>query len=84
LDPETDDVKRKEPVEGRCANHFELAFTESEFLLDFGQLYDDRDKPLLHTRIIVTPRSVKTLVHMLQDMVEKYEKTMGLIPERKS
>src|SRR5436305_1145429 len=29
------------PVEGRSSNHFEIAFTESEFLLDFGQAYGE-------------------------------------------
>jgi hypothetical protein len=72
------------PLEGRCANHFELAFTESEFLLDFGQAYGDPSEALMHTRIIATPRSVKILLNMLQDMVEKYEKTIAPAPERKA
>ena len=70
------------PVEGRSSNHFELAFTESEFLLDFGQAYTGSGDALVHTRIIVTPRSAKTLLHMLEEMVEKYEKTIGPVTER--
>jgi len=83
LGSDTGQNKRRGSVEGRSANHFELAFTEFEFLLDFGQLYDDRDEAIIHTRIIVTPRSTKTFLHMLQDLVEKYENTIGPIPERK-
>jgi hypothetical protein len=71
------------PVEGRCSNHFEIAFTEFEFLLDFGQAYGTSGESLIHTRIIATPRSAKTLLHMLQEMVDKYEATIAPVPERK-
>jgi len=69
-------------VEGRSSNHFELAFTEYEFLMDFGQAYGDPDEALVHTRIIMTPRSAKTLLQMLKEMVVKYEASIGSIPER--
>ena len=77
-----DESRRRTPVEGRSANHFELAFTESEFLLDFGQLYDNDAPALVHTRIIVTPRSAKTFLTMLQDLMKKYEQTIGPLAER--
>lgn len=70
------------PVEGRSSNHFELAFTESEFLIDFGQAYGGSGEALVHTRIIMTPRSARTLLQMLKDMMDKYEKTIGPMPER--
>jgi hypothetical protein len=72
------------PVEGRSSNHFEVAYTEFEFLLDFGQAYGESGEALIHTRIITTPRSAKTLLHMLQEMVDKYEATIGPVPERKT
>ena len=72
------------PVEGRCANHFEIAFTESEFLLDFGQQYGDPGEALMHTRIIMTLQSATVLLRMLQEMVEKYETTIGPVPGRKA
>ena len=71
------------PVEGRSANHFELAFTMSEFLLDFGQAYDNSREPLIHTRIIMTPVSAKTLALMMQNLVEQYEKAVDHLPEKK-
>jgi hypothetical protein len=70
------------PVEGRSSNHFELAYTEYEFLIDFGQAYGSAGEALVHTRIIMTPSSAKTLLRMLQEMVEKYETTIGPAPER--
>ena len=66
-------------VEGRSANHFELAFTESEFLLDFGQSYDKEKEALIHTRIILTPISAKALLAMLHDLLQQYETKVGPI-----
>jgi hypothetical protein len=81
---EPDESRRRTAVEGHSANHFELAFTECDFLLDFGQLYDDKEQALIHTRIILTPRSAKTFLTMLQDLVKKYEQTIGAIAERQA
>jgi hypothetical protein len=82
LATDPDKGRRRLPVEGRSANHFELAFTASEFLLDFGQAYDSSNEALIHTRIIMTPQSAKTLTQMLQSLLEQYEKKMGSIKER--
>jgi hypothetical protein len=68
------------PVEGRSSNHFELAFTESEFLIDFGQAYGESGGALMHTRIIMSPYSAKTLLRMLHDIVEKYDKAISIGP----
>jgi hypothetical protein len=75
---------RDTTVEGRSANHFEMAFTESEFLVDFGQSYGDSESALIHTRVILTPRSAKTLSLMLQELVQQYEQSVGPIGERKA
>jgi len=71
-------------VEGRSANHFEMAYTKFEFLLDFGQAYDTSEQPLLHTRIIMTPSSAKTLSKMLAHLIEQYEGEIRVIEERTS
>lgn len=81
MEPSKSECK-KSPVEGRSANHFEVAFTEFEFLLDFGQAYDTSQEALWHTRIIMTPSSAKKLMHMLQHMVTQYEAEIAAIPER--
>jgi hypothetical protein len=79
---EGEEGRKSQIVEGRSANHFELAFTESEFLLDFGQAYDTNREPLIHTRIIMTPRSAMTLARMMQEIVEQFVKTIGPIHDR--
>ena len=70
------------PVEGRSSNHFELAFTASEFLLDFGQSYDEKQESLIHTRIILSPLAAKTFLAMLHDLVDQYEQKLGPIVAR--
>jgi hypothetical protein len=60
-------------LEGHSANHFEVAFTNHEFLLDFGQSYDPADSALIHTRIILSVRNAITFSRMLADMVEQYK-----------
>lgn len=84
MDSDADATKRRKPVEGLSSNHFEIAFTEFEFLLDFGQAYDDSKDAIFHTRIIMTPRSAKTLSHMLEQLVAQYEETVSPIRERNS
>jgi hypothetical protein len=73
LATDSDAGYRRLPIEGRASNHFEMAFTKSEFLLDFGQAYGDSEEPLIHTRIILTPRSAKALSLMLLEILERYE-----------
>jgi hypothetical protein len=80
IDP--NEARPRLPVEGRSSNYFELAFTASEFLLDFGQAYGSRNEAVIHTRIIMTPLSAKTLTLMLQNLLEQYEKKMDSIKVR--
>lgn len=71
-------------VEGRSSNHFELAFTEHEFLIDFGQSYGGEEDALIHTRIIMTHPSAKVLLEMMKEMVVRYEKNCDGAKEGKS
>jgi hypothetical protein len=73
-----DEGRQRPPVIGIGANHFQLAFTETEFLLDFGQAYGDPGEPVIHTRIIMTLRSARTLCRMMQELVEKFDSTAGV------
>ena len=69
-------------MEGRSSNHFEVAYTKFEFLVDFGQAYGTSEDALLHTRIIMTPSSAKTLSNMLEQLIREYEAEIGAIEER--
>ena len=75
--------KRQGSLEGRAANHFEVAFTQFDFLIDFGQEYENSGPPILHTRIILTPHAAETLTSMLTELIAEYHRTIGTIAERK-
>lgn len=76
-DVPTDDVPIDEvqAIEGRYANYFEIRFTETEFLIDFGQHYAETPPPIRKWRVIVTVEAGRTLSRMLADAVAKYEAT---------
>jgi hypothetical protein len=74
--------RRKPAMEGRSANHFELAFTKYEFLLDFGQAYNTSEGTVLHTRIIMVPSSAKALLRMLEQLIARYESEIDVINEK--
>jgi hypothetical protein len=66
-------------LEGRSANHFEVAYTQFEFLIDMGQAYQKSEPPIVHTRIIMTPNAAETLVNMLTQLLAEYKETVGPI-----
>ena len=63
--------------EGRYANYFETGHNAFEFILQFGQLYQEDHEPLIHTRIITSPAYAKTLLEVLQQAVAQYEEEFG-------
>ncbi len=69
-----------EGLVGRYANYFKIGYNAFEFLLDFGQFYNEDEKAQLHTRIITSPIYAKTLHKLLQDSIDQYEQAFGAIP----
>jgi hypothetical protein len=67
--------------DGRYANFFKVGYSEFEFLVDFGQLFQQGDTPHLHTRIVTGPVFAKALGQTLRDSVEEFEAKYGPIPE---
>lgn len=59
------------PLEGRYANYFQVGHNAFEFLLDFGQLYTESERGHIHTRIIINPAYMKSLVEALQESIER-------------
>jgi hypothetical protein len=66
-------------IEGRYTNYFEVGHNAFEFLLDFGQSYLADGEPRLHTRIVTSPAYAKALFELLQESLERYEQTFGII-----
>jgi len=66
--------------EGRYANYFEIGHNAFEFILDFGQMYDEEPESRLHSRIVVSPFYARMLLGVLQNSVRQYEQSYGRIP----
>lgn len=62
-------------LEGRYANYFKIGYNAFEFVLDFGQQYNRHKKPILHTRIIISPAYVDTLIGLLQKTIQEHSAT---------
>ena len=69
-------------IQGRYANYFRVGHNAFEFIADFGQSFSEDMPEQVHTRIITSPVYAKELLRVLQDAVEKYERTFGEIQKR--
>ena len=67
--------------DGRYANFFKVGYNEFEFVVDFGQLFQQEDTPHLHTRIVTGPVFAKALWQTLRDSVGEFEARYGPIPD---
>jgi len=67
-------------AEGRYSNFFKIGYNAFEFLLDFGQVYQEGGADSVHTRIVTTPRYAKALSELLIETLADYVKTYGQIP----
>jgi hypothetical protein len=74
--------KNKCHIEGRYANYFKIGQNAFEFVLEFIQFYPGNGEAHTHTRIITSPVYAKTLLEMLQNSIDKYEKIFGAISEK--
>lgn len=63
--------------EGLYANYFEVGHNEYEFVIDFGQFYGDENEARKHTRIIINPAYLKTLMELLVESDREYEESFG-------
>jgi hypothetical protein len=69
-------------LEGRYANFFKIGHNAFEFVFDFGQFYNASTEPQLHTRIITGPSYAKDLLKLLQDSIDQYEQSIGVISDK--
>ena len=74
------DTRRSEPLEGRYANAFQVGHNAFEFVLEFGQGYNDEHEGVTHTRIVTGPSYAKALCETLQAAIARYEREFGALP----
>jgi hypothetical protein len=77
---ETDNLQLFEPLEGRYANYLQVGHNAFEIVIEFGQFYPEDDTPQIHTRIVTNPMYAKTFSITLQESIDEYEQTFGVIP----
>ena len=70
--------------EGRYANYFNVGHNAFEVILQFGQYYQGSPEPQLHTTIVTTPAYAKTLLELLKNCFEQYERDFGSVPNAES
>ena len=77
------DVGGRDFLEGRYANFFKVGHNAYEFVIDFGQSYEDNaDRENIHSRIITSPAYAKHLLSILSQAVGQYEADYGAIDEQ--
>jgi hypothetical protein len=62
---------------GHYSNYFQIGHNALEFLLDFGQLFDDGRVAQFHTRIIIGPSYAKELLQVLTQAIKAYDEAFG-------
>lgn len=67
--------------EARYANYCEVGHNAFEFVLDFGQAYDD-ERVSCHSRMVMSPAYAKSLSETLADAIDAYEREYGPIEDR--
>jgi hypothetical protein len=72
------ECKEEKFLEGKYANYFKVGFNAFEFILDFGQCYEDDDKRYLHTRVVTSPAYIKAFLETLKDSLEQYEHDVAM------
>lgn len=66
-------------AEGIYSNLAIITHSPAEFILDFTRIVPGVPKAKVFARIITTPQHAKMLLRALNDNIEKYEATYGVI-----
>ncbi len=74
--------RREHRPKARYANYFEVGHNAVEFLIDFGEQYNDNGKAHLHTRIVTAPTYANELMETLRGSIDHYEQLFGAIPKQ--
>ena len=74
------DPEKRDLLNGRYSNYFEVGHNAFEFLLDFGQHYFEESEGRMHTRIITSPVFARRLSEVLNRALAEYERTHGRVP----
>jgi hypothetical protein len=68
-------------LEGRYSNYLEIGQNAFEFVLAFGQQYEDQERAVIHSKIVATPVYAKRFMELLRESIQRHEKLLGPIPD---
>jgi hypothetical protein len=60
-------------LQARYVNFAQIAYSDNEFVLEFGQLFQETQEARIHTRIVTSPAYARTLLDSLSHAVAEYE-----------
>lgn len=66
-----------DPSPRRYANWLDVTFSADDFVLDFGQRFDDEGETLRHSGIVATPSSVVAFVDVLTRSLAEHRRRYG-------
>jgi hypothetical protein len=69
-------------LDARYANDFRIGFNRDEFIVEVGQSFDGTEA--FYTRLVCTPARVQSLLGLLRQSLEAYEREYGPIPTLES
>lgn len=79
----SENTKEYARLESRYANYFKVGHNAFEFVMEFGQFYDDgEDRETIHSRIVTSPTYAKHLLQTLSHAIGQYETDYGTIDEQ--
>ena len=67
--------------QGAYTNLVVSDYSQEEFVLDFAYIQHHLKKGNVHSRVILTPRNVKKMIHLLKTQLEDYESKFGIITQ---
>lgn len=68
------------PREGRYANVLQVGHNAFEFVLDFGQDYQEGREVQWHTRIVTGPAYARAFCETLRASLMQYDQSYGALP----
>lgn len=82
MDPVNKHLMEERRPEARYANYFAVGSNAFEFLVDFGQFFQDSDNEIIHTCIITNPGYARALLDTLQNAISQHENLYGQIEQQ--
>ncbi len=74
----------EEVAEGTYSNLVIITHSHAEFIVDFANVMPGTPKSKVKSRIILTPQHAKRFLKALEDNIQKFEETHGIIKDQET